>query len=94
MSVFLDLNRQNLQFVGRVAVMAIILNLVLAPLISMAPKMSGKGIGRDQYNEVVSMMEHHNRTKLTSSLVVVLVVFLAMVLSPVVRYIPLLNMVL
>lgn len=94
MSAFLDLNSENLKFVGRVAVMGIILNLILSPLISMVPKPSGKGIGKDQLNEAIAMMEHHNRTKFTSSLIIVLVIFLAMLMSPMIKFIPLLNQVL
>ena len=81
----LPLNGANLKFIARVAIMGILLNLALAPLISLAPNV-GKGVGRDQVNEIVDMMKHHNRTKFTSSLVMVLVIFLAIFLSPLLTF--------
>lgn len=81
MSFVLPLTEQNLKFAARVVIMGILLNLALSPLISMVPNV-GKGMGRDQLNEVVAMMKHHNRTKLTSSFVVALVIFLSILLSP------------
>ena len=82
----LPLNGANLRFIARVVIMGILLNLALAPLISLAPNV-GKGVGRDQVNEIVDMMKHHNRTKFTSSLVIVLVIFLAIFLSPLLTFI-------
>ena len=81
----LPLNGANLKFIARVVIMGILLNLALAPLISLAPNV-GKGLGRDQVNEIVNMMKHHNRTKFTSSLVMVLVIFLAIFLSPLLTF--------
>jgi hypothetical protein len=52
---------------------------------SLAPNV-GKGVGRDQVNEIVDMMKHHNKTKFTSSLVMVLVIFLAIFLSPLLTF--------
>ena len=69
----LDLSENNVLFLLRVSIVAVLLNVGLSLASSLLPKTGSNSLLFKQYDEMVDMLKHHKRKLFSSSVLVALV---------------------
>lgn len=78
----LDFSETNLLFITRVAIIAVIINVVGSLVIPMLPTLGMNNPITNIYDNMIHMMKHHKKKLLSSSVLVALVAAASVLLVP------------